>query len=802
MRDRRVRRAGSVVAVLAIAVLALTTGPRIRSLIGVAGVQQERTLQRAIDACPSFVEVSAPASNLSSTVASSAAGTCFRLAAGTYRFHDVVPKDDMVFVGASASTVIVDGNGRENAFHGTASNVTIGRMTFSTFNSSAGTSRQEQSPIRGTARLWASDRGQMATGWLVEDIVSHSNYASGIFMGEHWIVRNSEFHSNGVTGIGGDHFVGGLIEGNVVHHNGAQQAAGALVNGGGIKVTQAGTPAHPVIVRDNEIYANQKIGIWCDIGCDGFHVLDNYIHDHVSRGVMYELSSNLLVRGNTILRSNTWTNFNGEFNAGAITVGESSGALVENNLIETAEAGVTVRQTHRPASGENFLYNYPYVNWTVRDVVVRNNVIRDTGQMGISTGQTGRGEIADPNSVVFTGNSYDDPSSMTFWWNNGERLNFAQWQAAGRDTSSSGSTPPSTAGADRGPSGGTTPTPTPTQPPTAGNPQPTPATDTTQPVGAPGDPAPVEVPFRLNTGGGAYTDFRGFAWQADDYFEGGQVAEHAEGVDIGRTSTDEIYRDERWGEARYEIPVEDGRYRVVLHHAEVFDGCQSVGCRRFSVEVEGHQVENDLDVFSSVGGFSALAVETTQVVTDGFLTIELGAISQNPQISAIEVLSATTSNQPAADDSDDSAASPDPTSSTTEKDAAESARPQSPISPTADESSDDDENPSPTQAPDVADAAPEGDGSAEGAVSSTAPSPSAEGPSTIDEATAEPDDSAQEVDGGGDPDGLGVDAPDGLALVELADEGTSGLELLFGTLLAVGAGLLVTIKVTLQVRRR
>ncbi|MEM8924359.1 MAG: right-handed parallel beta-helix repeat-containing protein [Actinomycetota bacterium] len=443
--------------------------------------------------CPSPVPIQPPAADLATTVAQQPAGTCFLLAAGTYRFHDVEPKDGMAFIGASTESVIVDGDGYENAFHGTADGVTIADMTFQNFNDSAGTSRQEQAPIRGTAALWQSDRGAMATNWLITDIVSHSNYASGIFLGEHWTVRNSVFHSNGVTGIGGDEILGGVIEANIVHSNGGQQAGGALVNGGGLKITQAGTPTHPVVVRNNEFYENENIAIWCDIGCDGLHVFDNYIHDHVSRGVMYELSSNVVVRGNMILRSNTWTNFNGDWNAGAITIGESSGALVENNLIDVAQTGVVVRQTKRPASGESFLYGYTYVNWVSATVTVRNNVITNTGRMGISTGITGTGLITQPQTITFTGNSYDNPSGMDFWWNDGVQQSFAQWQAAGRDASASASFTGSPQTQVRGPqSGNLLSAATPTTTTTA----PAPTTTTTVPVTvAPSDVATtVTVP--------------------------------------------------------------------------------------------------------------------------------------------------------------------------------------------------------------------------------------------------------------------------------------------------------------------
>lgn len=585
----------------------------------------------AAPACSNPVAVNTPGSDLASRVAAAPVGTCFTFANGTYTFHDVVPKDDMVFLGASTAGVIIDGRGHENAFHGTADSVTIASMTFQDFNSSGGTKRQEQAPIRGTARLWASDAGQMATNWTIDGIVSQRNYAAGIFLGDHFTVRNSIFRNNGVAGLSGDSIVGGLIEANIVHGNGALQASGVYVNGGGMKFGQAGTPADPVVVKNNEVYDNPNIGIWCDIGCQGFHVIDNYIHDHVSRGVMYELSANLVVRGNRIEDSNTWTNHLGDFNAGAITVGESANALVENNHIENAQSGVVVRQTLRPAGGESFLFNYPFVNFVTSNVTVRNNVHVNVRQTGVSTGSTGNGLITNPGSISYSGNTYDNLSGMTFWWNNGQRLTAAQWQTAGRDTVANGSGP-STGDSDRGPDGSPVVPVQPAAPSTTVASAPTPVSPTSA------GENPGELPLRINAGGPAMTDANGQHWLADRFYVGGNEASHAQGRSIANTDSDALYRNERWGATGYNIPLPAGEYVVRLHHAEVFVGCQSAECREFSVSVEGQTVVSDVDVYAEVGGYSALVVDTVSSVADGELTIRFSSSRQHAQVSGIEIL--------------------------------------------------------------------------------------------------------------------------------------------------------------------
>ncbi len=385
--------------------------------------------------CTNPVTVSAPASDLANTVANAAPGTCFKLQPGEYYFRDVVPKDSMTFLGTDRGSVVVIGSGdAENAFHGTAKGVTIGRMTIKGFQGTAGQKPQQQAAIRGSAGIWKTDPGLLASDWLIEDVEASGNYALGIFIGDRFTVRNSTIADNGVAGIGGAESHGGLIEGNVVTGNGAQQLQGYEANGGGMKFTEASGGDTPLVIHRNEIHGNKGVGVWCDIGCTGFHVIDNYIHDQESHGVMFELSSNAMIKGNLIVNANTWSDFSRDFNAGAITVGESSGVTIEGNYVDGAKAGVVVRQTRRPVlPQEQFLYNYPTVNWTSGDVHVKDNVIVNTKAMGISTGKTGGGMIANPGSIRYEANTYGNPASMEFFWDGGYRYNYQEWQASGRD---------------------------------------------------------------------------------------------------------------------------------------------------------------------------------------------------------------------------------------------------------------------------------------------------------------------------------------------------------------------------------
>lgn len=372
--------------------------------------------------------VAPPGSNLPSLVSGAAEGTCFVLQSGTYSFGNVRPKNNMKFIGASKTGTVVNGNGYENAFSGNASNVVIGSMTFQNFNNSGGQKAQEQAPIRGTTGLWQTDPSNIASNWLIDNISSHDNFASGIFLGNNFTVRGSEFYNNGVTGIGGTRFNGGLIEGNNIYNNGGSAASGLAENGGNIKLTYV-VGSSQLTIRSNSVHDGQN-GVWFDLNSSNILVENNTISNHYAFGVFFEVSKNGTVRGNTITNSSGWSGWGGEFNNGSIGVGESTNILIEGNTINGGESAVTVRQTRRPWPGEEFMYNIPGLNTTTSNVTVRNNTVNGSKNIGASHGPSGAG-ILQYGSITFSGNTYSNPGGMRFWWN-GSSQDYNAWRNAGR----------------------------------------------------------------------------------------------------------------------------------------------------------------------------------------------------------------------------------------------------------------------------------------------------------------------------------------------------------------------------------
>jgi len=382
--------------------------------------------------CDTSLTINPPGNNLATLVNTSPEGTCFFLPNGNYNFGNVYPKNNMKFVGESRSGVQIDGNGFENAFYGVSSNVEIKNMTFCNFNNDAGIDLlQEQSPIRGSNNIWANEGEPLANGWVIDNIESHSNIAAGIFLGHNFTVTNSIFRDNGVVGIGGDDFLGGYIFNNTIYGNGEDQAGGY---GGGIKISKCGSAANPVVIEQNEVYNNTRAGIWGVMGCHGFHVINNYVHDHETHGILYEISDNAYIADNTLVDNAVgWSGLPGNWSRGGITVAESKDVLVENNTLTNSRGGIVTRQTYRPSSSfeETYFALFDDLTLVCSNITIQNNTINGASETGIGNSGSGLGQLDNNSNINYICNTYDNPNDMTFYWMDGEEYTYTQWQAAG-----------------------------------------------------------------------------------------------------------------------------------------------------------------------------------------------------------------------------------------------------------------------------------------------------------------------------------------------------------------------------------
>src|SRR5262245_5017994 len=135
----------------------------------------------------------------------------------------------------------------------------------------------------------------------------------------------------------------------------------------------------------------------------------------------------------------------------------------------------------------------------------------------------------------------------------------------------------------------------------------------------------AKADIHINAGGPALSGY-----QADRYY--------LNGLTYGSGST--VYDTHRYatdGNLRYEIPLANGAYDVTLRWREIF--FNQSGARVFSPVVEGTPLGN-LDVYAVAQG-NAYSRTVHVTVSDGSLSIALGAVVQNPMLSAIDVVGPT-----------------------------------------------------------------------------------------------------------------------------------------------------------------
>ena len=149
---------------------------------------------------------------------------------------------------------------------------------------------------------------------------------------------------------------------------------------------------------------------------------------------------------------------------------------------------------------------------------------------------------------------------------------------------------------------------------------------------------------RVNAGGGTFTDSAGNLWSADTGFNTGTASSVS--TPINNTVDDALYQTERWDastspELTYSFNLPNGGYLVNLHFAETYSGAFGVGKRVFDVLLEGQLRIDKLDIYSRVGANTALIIGLPVTVNDGQLNIAFVHGIENPKVSAIEVLSAS-----------------------------------------------------------------------------------------------------------------------------------------------------------------
>lgn len=145
-----------------------------------------------------------------------------------------------------------------------------------------------------------------------------------------------------------------------------------------------------------------------------------------------------------------------------------------------------------------------------------------------------------------------------------------------------------------------------------------------------------DVVIAINAGSNRVARLNGVDFIADSFMSAGQIYETAD--TISGVSDDLLYQSERYGTSRYDIPVTNGSYTVVLHFAELYH--TATGMRSFDVFIENERVIPALDLFQTKGHDIAISQHFQNVtVADEVLSINFESIIDNATISGIAVYS-------------------------------------------------------------------------------------------------------------------------------------------------------------------
>lgn len=142
--------------------------------------------------------------------------------------------------------------------------------------------------------------------------------------------------------------------------------------------------------------------------------------------------------------------------------------------------------------------------------------------------------------------------------------------------------------------------------------------------------------YAVNAGSTSTATLNGVTYQPDRFSSGGQtqaITDPISGTDEGT-----LYQSERYGSYRYDIPVSNATYSVLLHFAEVFHN--AAGARVFNLSVEGQNILSDFDLYLAAGHDGAYDKLVENIaVTDGRLTIELETLVDNGTLSGFAIFS-------------------------------------------------------------------------------------------------------------------------------------------------------------------
>jgi hypothetical protein len=177
--------------------------------------------------------------------------------------------------------------------------------------------------------------------------------------GKNLRIVNNNIHHGGQLGIHSCKGTADII-GNKIHHNNVADFDSAW-EAGGVKQT---FQRHNT-VSNNEVYANNGTGRWCDIKCEGTTYSNNRIHHNGKSAIFHEISDDAKIFGNVV-----WENghkYDGGAWTGAVRATNTRNVEIYGNTVAWDQSGISVLSTDRFADHPET--NRVYGN-TVHDNIV------------------------------------------------------------------------------------------------------------------------------------------------------------------------------------------------------------------------------------------------------------------------------------------------------------------------------------------------------------------------------------------------------------------------------------------------
>lgn len=225
-----------------------------------------------------------------------------------------------------------------------------------------------------TRRSWISGRSAGVTieGFTMKHAANESQSGALRNNGyDNWTVRNNDLSYAHGSNVGLGSATGLLIVGNDIHHGGQFGINGSYASlevrdneihhnnteafdttwaAGGMKNTRM----NRLVVDGNEIYENDRVGIWTDIGSKNVTYSNNRIYRNTQIGIHLEISDNARIFGNSIWE-NGWGKPDSGFGEAGILVSSSRNVEVYRNVLAWNNDGISVvNQDRTQGDGTEF----------------------------------------------------------------------------------------------------------------------------------------------------------------------------------------------------------------------------------------------------------------------------------------------------------------------------------------------------------------------------------------------------------------------------------------------------------------